>query len=106
MPGRWIGSKGRIVANPLTGSKDGRQDADAEGVAMSGFRSIWWVGLCLGLTGCAVTERRVVPGPGGVAAGGRPGLVAHSHSHFHSYSQPQTGCGCGAAPPPAMASLP
>ena len=51
---------------------------------MRWFQSMWGIGLCLGLAGCAGTQQRVAFGPGNLL--GARTAAAHSH------------CGCGRAP--------
>ena len=61
---------------------------------------MWGVGLCLGLTGCAMTERRVVLGPEGNVPGSASVLAAHSQGRFRPPVNPVAPCGCGQVQPP------
>jgi hypothetical protein len=66
---------------------------------MNGFRTIWGVGLCLGLTGCAATHQGVALGPA-AGPGARPVLIAHS------LPQPHVHCGCGPTQRPVLPPAP
>src|SRR4051812_21945380 len=80
--------------------EDGRQEAEAEGVAMRRLWSTWGIGLCLGLTGCAATERRVVLDPGA----GPPGASALPVAD--ALPPPQVHCECGPVLPPVPVPQP
>src|SRR5260370_38634105 len=77
LPMVWLRTGMIAICREMT--MDGRTLAGAEGVAMRGLRSIWGVGLCLGLAGCAGTQWRMPLDPGVAVAGARPGLFAFGH---------------------------
>jgi hypothetical protein len=67
---------------------------------MCQLRSIWGVGLCLALAGCATTEQRVLIGPGGGPVPPALGLAPAPPAPPPPVLAANSACGCQAVPPP------